>query len=307
MPTVSGVVTDKSGNTAPWSASWAVASGLPGLPPEGKMYYGQSIQGGNPTTFENTNLGGVGVQPFRAYYQGDDTASQIVSSISNHVANGRLVMASIKFPQSWESVAAGADDARMTTVAQGLANLGRPTWVIFHHEPNGDVNSTTQTAADFRGMYARLTPIFRQHAGSKVAIALCLNGEPLDSSPSVASQLIPAAGDYDLFGFDRYNAWATTGGNWRWPEDTLPQLVQWCPPGKRWIIGEYGCRHDPANPQRAVEWLQRHYDWCLANGAAAVSYFNSGANSPDGPWTLDQPRLAKWVELANAPTTHRIP
>jgi len=311
MPTpVSGVMTDGLGREAPFATAIPdeTASSIPALPPAGSMYYGSSIEGAdsNMTTFEDAHMGGAGMQFYRRYFQGSSTATSIVNAVSSNVAAGRMVLASFKFPVSWQQVAAGADDARMTAVAQGLNGLSRPTWVIFHHEPNGDTNGTNMRPVDFRNMYARLTAIFRLHAPTKVAVVLCLNGQPLEADPAAATQLIPAPGDYDLFGFDRYNAWWTTGGTWRWPEDTLGELMPYVPAGKRWVIGEFGCREDPADLNRAVDWLQRHYDYCLANGAAAVCYFNSGANSPEGPWVLSGARLTRWKQLRELATTHHM-
>lgn len=309
MPTVSGTVADASGNVATWSASWTETGGIPAMPPPGRMYYGSSIEGAdsNLTAFEDAHMGGAGMQFYRKYFQTGSSAASIVNSVSSNVGQGRQVLASFKFPVSWQQVAAGADDARMTAVAQGFNSLSLPTWVIFHHEPNGDTNSTNQRPEDFRAMYAHLTALFRQHAPGMVAVVLCLNGQPLEANPGVATQLIPDDGDYDLFGFDRYNAWwPPDGGTWRWPEDTLGELMPYVPAGKRWVIGEFGCREDPTNLAKAPDWLRRHYDFCLANGAAAVCYFNSGANSPEGPWVLDGARLTEWKRLRGLPTTHRV-
>ncbi len=69
------------------------------------------------------------------------------------------------------------------------------------------------------------------------------------------------------------------------------------------MVGEYGVRDDPANPGMAAQWMKDAYNFAVANNFQGLSYFNSGANSPDGTWVLTGDRLAAFdANLSNSKT-----
>ena len=69
------------------------------------------------------------------------------------------------------------------------------------------------------------------------------------------------------------------------------------------VVGEYGVRTDPSAPGQAAQWMRDTYDFAWSNGFAGISYFDSGQNSPDGTWALDDERLPVFRELAARPET----
>lgn len=281
-----------------------------GAPPAGKMYWGASKQGGQDDVgpWEDSNLNGLGLQPYRYYADEPDSASSIVSRACLNTDEGRLPWVSLKFPVSWESVAAGGDDTRLIAVAQGLEQCSGPVWFTPHHEPVDDMNSTTQTAADYKAMYAHVKAIFDQYAPTNVAVGPIFNGEPFQSDPITVASLIPPASQMDFFGYDLYNAWSPTNGkNYRQLCERSSYVLDDVPAGVPPAVGETGVREDPNDPNRGSAWLQNAYDCGLANGFAAISYFNSGLNSPDGTWELTGQRLTKWKQLALLSTTARLP
>ena len=47
--------------------------------------------------------------------------------------------------------------------------------------------------------------------------------------------------------------------------------------------------------------MREVYDIALANDFLALSYFDSGQNSPDGSWDLDGERLAQFAQNLKRP------
>ena len=67
--------------------------------------------------------------------------------------------------------------------------------------------------------------------------------------------------------------------------------------GRPMVVGEYGCREDPRDPERAVRWMRRAFDYAITNDIICMSYFNSRQNSPDGTWELDGRRAEVFRRL----------
>jgi hypothetical protein len=283
----------------------ALTARFPGDPGIGLMWWGASVEGGiGPQLAAFEAATGKPTQPFRTYMTKDETASQILNKISQHIGAGRFAWASLKFPMSWAQVAAGGGDTRLVTIADGLAQLPVHTWITLHHEPNKDPG----TPAEYRAMWEHIVPLMRQHDGGNVAYMLVIGGENFESDPTLAASYIPDPSVFDGFGFDLYNAFSMTNGKqWRQFGERADFILPFVPESKPVVVAEFGCREDTRDPDRATTWLTNMYEYCQAHGFAAVSYFNSGANSPDGTWALDGARLNRYIQLLNDPRTARLP
>ena len=84
----------------------------------GSLYYGASVEGGDPRTLEAQVGAGLGL--YRSYMQPSTPASKFVSRASADVAAGRIPLISTKVPGSWADVAAGKQDTWLTRTDQGV-------------------------------------------------------------------------------------------------------------------------------------------------------------------------------------------
>lgn len=292
-----------SSTTLPGDSDTATACvpGFPGDPScSGTMYYGASTEGGDPTALEQ-ELGHPLVL-FRSYMDGDDAASKFVSRASDDLANGRLPLISTKLPGSWAEVAAGAHDGWLIERIDGLAALPGPVWLCLHHEPTHD-----GPPEDWIAMQQHARTLIDAHS-TNIALVGILNGwdfQENDPHPEVWNH--PPGTGVHVMGFDSYNGWSETNGiDWKTVEYTFSPGVTIAGWGYPTVVGEHGVRTDPADPGKAAQWMRDAYDFAHANGFAGLSYFDSGANSPDGTWALDEERLPVFRELVARPETAHL-
>lgn len=166
MPTVSGTVTDKSGNTTTWSASWSVAT-----PPATTMIVGMSA----PKTMWAARLAEVGAEGItarRIFADFTSTGRDQSDIIDQAAAAGMMPVVSYKLP-SPASAITGTYDAQANAAAAYLDSLGVPVAVTVWHEPHGDM-----TPPQYRQMTARYAPIFKR---GQVKYGPILNGWLLDN------------------------------------------------------------------------------------------------------------------------------
>jgi hypothetical protein len=127
-------------------------------------------------------------------------------------------------------------------------------------------------------------------------------------SEIAAWQSAPADGDMDLYGYDNYNPWYDGGtlefrpvATWIQPASTL-DAWGW---SEKMVIGEYGVR-EYTTAGVSAQWMADAYQACLDYKFHTVSFFNSGANSPDGTWILDGERLTEFIAELGLSTTRRV-
>ena len=262
---------------------------FPGDPGPGLIRWGSSFEGSDAdaAAWQGGALAG---QPYRYYEAGGDSATSVVTRAGAVADMGMIPFPSLKLPGSWASVAAGDHDEWLADIAAGLAMASKPVWLTLHHEPLGDGDP-----ADYRAMYAHAVPLMREHAGGNVAFGPVFNGFAYETRTQEQLAFHVDWPLVDFFGFDLYNAWPA--GSWREFRDRASFVLPHIPEGMPWIVGEFGCREDPSDPARGALWLHDAHTFAVDNGAAAMCYFNSGRNSPDGPWILSGERLAAWLDL----------
>ncbi len=251
-----------------------------------KMYYGASVEGGSPVTFEGQL--GTTLAVHRTYFQSDDAPSKFASEATTDLANRRMPLMSTKVPNDdWAGVGAGAHDAWLLGIIRELAKVPGPVWLTLHHEPNSD-----GAPADWVKMQQRARQLIDANA-KNIALVAILNGYNFSkNTPDAHLYNHPVGTGVHVMGFDAYCQWSPTlGGNWREPNVVFSPGVTVAGWGYPSLVGEYGVREDPANPGKAAKWMNDAWNFAYQNKFVAISYFNSGANSPDGTWALTGERL----------------
>ena len=108
-----------------------------------------------------------------------------------------------------------------------------------------------------------------------------------------------------MFGIDIYNPFSATQPTWV-PFETKLSRARKLAGSRPIAVGEYGCRADPADPERATQWMRDAFSVARDGGVVSMSYFHSGVNSPDGPWHLDGGRGDVFRNRLSAPAVSRL-
>lgn len=286
-------------DTLAFTAQALCQARFPGDPGcSGKLYYGAAVEGGQPSKLEGQT--GKGITVFRSYFSGDDAASKFVTRANDDVSHGRIPLMSTKLPGTWAQMAAGTYDAWLLERIKALAAVPGPVWLCLHHEPTGD-----GAAADWVKMQQHARKLI--DANSKnIALVGILNGYPFTTkTPEVQNAYNhPVGTGVHVMGFDSYNPWSPTNGKqWQTVDHVLgpATIIQsW---GYPTLVGEYGVRSDPKSPGKAAQWMADAYTYAVAHDFVALSYFDSGQNSPDGTWALDGETLPAFTKALGRPET----
>ena len=239
MPTVSGIVTDKSGNTAPWSASWTVASSAP-----------LKVIGMSAPKAEWSNrvaeVGTSGLKARRIFADLGSGAQHQSTLIEQAVSAGMLPVVSYKVGGDIAGAANGTFDAVATQAANYLASFAVPMSVTIWHEPMGDMSG-----AQFVAMQNRLVPKFKGVGQLKVGPILNgflltqpnqQPGQGVDEFTTFTSPTLMNL--WDWFGIDTYQPGTITSpNNDVMPVDRLYKLMDWLAdqghPAKPVGVGEF--------------------------------------------------------------------
>jgi hypothetical protein len=206
-----------------------------------------------------------------------------------------MPIASIKPPGSWAATA--QDHAWIDSLVGPLGDLGHQMFLCVHHEPENDA-AHYGTAADYVAMQNALLDAAAPTPNVVVVPILGTWSFDERSARLPSEWNVHRAG---VYGLDLYNPWSPTNGKeWIPFADKLDLAAQEAD-GRPMLIGEYGCRSDPAQPGRAADWLSDAFDAALAAGVVAMAYFNSSRNSPDGSWELDSETLPAFARLMEGP------
>lgn len=233
----------------------------------------------DPTSLENGYGKRLGVR--RTYYQ----ANQVDAAIRNatvDLATGRIPWISFKLPYNWSGMVAGKGDEWAKDIAVRISRLDGPVWVAFHHEPEKDEPDITK----WTKMQERLGPIIRSNAPN-AAFSVILTGWNQLYGPSEfrLASIWPNT-TVDIAGFDIYCFYGTTNdGKLRLGEPSLKsdyfdQISAWAKKkGMAWGLAETGLsdRASSDNPH----WIRETYAELKADGALAMSYFDTPLNSTE--------------------------
>lgn len=271
-----------------------------GDPGPGRIYLGASMEGGDPGGLE-TQIGAT-IAVFRSYFKGTHSVDSMVRRAQTDKAAGRTPLLSTKLPNnnSITDFLAGRDDKWLHDRLSALDALGVPVFFCNNHEPND-----WGTPAQFGQVQQRTRQMVDQY--DWITLVEILNGWEF-KKPNANPDVWRHDNGGHIVGFDGYNQWAPgdKDSDFKPASDVLDPgriiTTEW---GLPTLIGETGVRADPKNPGKAAAWLQDAYEFALAHDFVALSYFNSGQNSPEGPWTLDGERLAKFRELIVRPEVYK--
>jgi hypothetical protein len=269
---------------------------FPGQPPPGHVYYGASIPKSRSLPAWEAALGST-LALHRSFFKpDDDETAQLIHVCRDDLARGRMPHVSFKPTWTWEDIATGGHDEWLGSLLRALGEENAPLFLTLHHEPENDAGPRGRQPADYVAMQRRvialaselaplvtITPVYQQWTF-----------DPLrdDIDPSV--WMVPEAA---AIGIDLYNPWSQANGKeWRSFGSKADELTPWVG-DKPVVIGEYGCHEDPRNPGLAAEWLRDAADYARTHNIVSMSYFNSGADSPDGTYALRGDTQQAFAEL----------
>ena len=280
-PAPTGSSTPVAGQTPAYSHPSGM--GIPNKVLVGASYGSNS----DPAEFER-KIGGT-LQIHRTYWHGDNV-DDAVETASGDAAVGRIPWLSFELPYSWAEMAAGKGDDWTTDLTLKLAALKAPVWIAFHHEPEGDGD-----VKDWVAMQRQLAPIVHAHSDN-VAFTTILTGwnQLYGEARYSLDALYPGDGLVDIMGFDPYNEYGVVkdGLAITYPFDFgLPTLAAFAKSKKAaWGLAETGYTDDAAKADPL--WLDRTYSELSANGAIALTYFNTELNAY-GSWLINNPAKIK--------------
>ncbi|WP_210649100.1 hypothetical protein [Nocardioides sp. SYSU D00065] len=273
---------------------------FPGQPAPGTLYYGASVPYHRSLSDWESDLGTrLGLN--RSYFTPDDNeVSQLVARCRDDLAHGRMPHVSIKPHGTWSDVAAGRRDSWLASMLAPLGELAGPVIFTLHHEPENDAGPPGMQPADFVGMQRRALGLAADLAPSVVVAPVLQHWtfDPARHDVDPGAWLVEEA---PVAGFDVYNPWSPLNGKeWRSFGSKMDEVLPWLG-DKPIVIGEHGCRDDPANPGIAAQWIRDAADYARTHGVVSLSYYNSRTSGPEGSWELTEPMESAFAEqLASA-------
>lgn len=258
---------------------------FPGDPGRGRMYYGASTEQ-DVSVWESRM--GQRLALHRTYYKANQV-DRMVKVARADLSARRLPHVSTKLPGgNWAAVAAGKHDDWLREMADKLARLDRPIFLTFHHEPENNANRTTRRPTDFVEMQTRIIRVFASRA-PKVTIVPVLQGWSFSKYNRRSHPERWDVPDAKVYGVDVYNPFSSNDPKWVPFQEKL-DLIRPYAKGRPIAIGEYGCRNDPENPERAAQWMRDAFRYGRHHNVVSMSYFNSSRHSPEGSWALEGKR-----------------
>jgi chitodextrinase len=289
------VATVPSPTTGGTTTGGTVPQRFPGDPNplvSGRAFFGAS----NNNFASHEAAAGKSVAIRRMFYQwGTSPATKLASDIKTNAAADRLTWGSFKTPP-WAEVASGKDDAVLDQMLKTVDGAGKPTWLTFWHEPEGEVgDANAGSAADFVAMQkhirARMTALGTKNiAFAPILTAFHVGGT---SSGLIDPNTMYAANTWDFFGFDTYQTDASST-----PYDARFKRVVDFAVSKNlpFAIGEWGNRdNDATSAQEMVNFF--HWGFDNNKDLLGMSYFDSDANSSSGGWTLSGANLNQFIAI----------
>jgi hypothetical protein len=266
--------------------------------PAGQLYYGASTPADRLAGFESEL--GAPLACHRTFYKAGSEAAMAQQAAADLRA-GRVPIPSIKPPAGWAATA--RDHAWLDSVIEPLADLPGPVFLVIHHEPENDAASFG-SASDFVALQ-RAALSRAAAAGDSVTVVPILTSWSFDERSEV-----DASGwnvdNAPIYGLDVYNPWSVDNGKPWTPFGDRLELSAGDADGRPMLIGEYGCRTDPADPGRAAGWMREAFASSLQAHAVAMAYFNSAVGSRDGTWELDDERFPVFAALLQSRQVARV-
>ncbi len=229
----------------------------------------------------------TGVNLDRWYGGQGDVNKAITKAKANHAAGVRTWM-SFKLPYNWTDMANGKGDAWARDLFTKLDALNFQVWVAFHHEPEGDGNTT-----EWRRMQDHLSRMVPGGISGDIKFWLIVTGWTQEFNPGDTanqwSTLFPKGAPiygiaydfpYNPYGYIWTDGVKTTKFNNSFTEGTIyvERLAARAKSlGVRAAIGEYAYSNEAFAKDPA--WLDRFVASAKANKLAGISYFDTPLNS----------------------------
>ena len=274
-----------------------------GEPEPGNLYFGASVPYYRSLPSWESALG-ERLAVNRSYFDPDETL-ELVAEARNDLRNRRLPHLSIKPPGTWADVAGGRLDHWLTDMLTGLGKERSPVFLTINHEPENESGSIGMGPQDFVAMQRRAIRLAAEIAPHVTVVPVLQQWtfDPGRVGTDPAGWVVPEA---EVFGLDVYNPWSPSNGKaWRSLGSKVDEVAPWVG-GKPIVIGEYGCRVDPAHPGRTSAWLQDAVEYARAHRVVSMSYYNSRLNAPDGSWELTGESELEFRRLLAAPWVARL-
>jgi hypothetical protein len=199
-------------------------------------------------------------------------------------------------PIRWSVITNGVWDDWIGARADAFNQFGQLTLMTFHHEPEDDQDTATETnygtALEYQAAFRHVVTIFRNHGVSNVVWAVVLT-QPSYTNPATggrkqADRWYPGDDVVDVIGCDGYNWYPTkTNAVWSSFSNVFSGFYAWgTNHPKPLLIAEFGCMEDPAVTNAKAEWFLEIpavlQQWPAIKD---ICYFNH--HDPVYPWNLD--------------------
>jgi hypothetical protein len=274
------------------------AGQYPAQPAPGSMYYGASVPHNRSLSDWETELACT-LALHRTFFTPDhNETDQLVARCRDDLAHDRMPHVSIKPTWTWADIASGNRNIWLDDLLRRLGELSEPVIFTLHHEPENDAGGPGMLPSDYVAMQQHLFQRAADLAPQVLATPVLQQWtfDPLHSDFDASQWLVP---DAPAVGLDVYNPWSPTNGKeWRSFGSKMDEVLGWFDDTPI-LIGEYGCRRDPANPGLAAEWMRDAATYGRTHNFVSMSYFNSGVQSPDGTWALQGETEQAFAELVN--------
>ena len=242
----------------------------------------------------------TGVNLDRWYGGQGDVNKAITKAKANHAAGVRTWM-SFKLPYNWTDMANGKGDVWARDLFTKLDALNFEVWVAFHHEPEGDGNTT-----EWRRMQDHLSKLVPGGIAGDIKFWLIVTGWTQEFNPGDTanqwSTLFPKGAPiygiaydfpYNPYGYVWTNGVKTTKFNNSFTEGTIyvEKLAARAKSlGVRAGIGEYAYSDEAFAKDPA--WLDRFVASAKSHKLAGIAYFDTPLNSVKS-WYLGAATSAK--------------
>ena len=179
----------------------------------------------------------------------------------------------------WARIAAGTDDAYLSTIARSFAAATTPMFLVFDAEPETNMPSRG-TAADYVAAWRHVVAVFRAEHASNVAFVWATTTWAFTSGSDATAQAMAAyPGDdvVDWIGADAYNYF--DHGVWNTFANTIAPWYSWASgahPHKPLMLPEWGTKEDRRSPGRKAAWITDagHLLATTFSAVHAVVYFD---------------------------------
>ncbi|MDP8910951.1 MAG: Ig-like domain-containing protein [Actinomycetota bacterium] len=183
-------------------------------------------------------------------------------------------------PLKFSAIANGSYDAAIRARADALKAFGHKVMLIFHHEPEDDLNRNG-TGAEYRAAWRRVVTLFRERGATNVVWVWNIMAWTFNPSGPVPEDYYPGDDVVDWVAADGYNWYGNpmNPGPWREFSEIFYHFNAWVnAKGKPAMVAEVGSGEDTTtpDPQRKARWFANAAatikTWPLLKG---IIYFNA--------------------------------